>query len=247
MPAQIARIFTFRALPLALPGTSPIGRVPATSHAALSATALSCRVERHLRPAMCDCLGVDDLPSSGFGEGSGPGDPAAGRPRGSWGRLRRSGRSERRSRWWELPALIVAAVLVAVVVKSFVVQPFFIPSESMEHTLYGCPGCHGDRILVNKLIYDVREPHPGDIVVFHAPPGWNDEPASRPPSNPVLRAVRGFGQLIGVVPPDGEVLVKRVIATAGQTVRGRQHRHRRRQRPRTERSLPHVERALCLR
>jgi signal peptidase I len=126
----------------------------------------------------------------------------------------------RKAPWWELPALIALAILIAILVKTFVIQPFYIPSQSMEHTLHGCPGCAGDRILVNKLIYDFRDPHPGDIVVFHAPPGWNDEPTSKPPSNPVLRLIRGFGQLVGVVPPDGQVLVKRVIAVGGQTVKG---------------------------
>ncbi len=76
------------------------------------------------------------------------------------------------------------AIVIAIVVKTFLFQPFYIPSESMEKTLHGCPGCSGDRILVNKVIYDFRDPEPGDIVVFNAPNGWNDEPPSTPPSNP---------------------------------------------------------------
>jgi signal peptidase I len=127
--------------------------------------------------------------------------------------------------WWELPVLVAVAILIAILVKTFVIQPFYIPSESMEKTLHGCTGCHGDRILVNKLIYDLRDPHPGDIVVFHAPPGWDDEPTPEPPSNPLLRLIRGFGQLVGVVPPDGQVLVKRVIAAGGQTVEGDSQGH----------------------
>jgi signal peptidase I len=49
------------------------------------------------------------------------------------------------------------------------VKAFFIPSGSMEQTLHGCPGCSGDRVLVNKVVYRLHDPRPGDIVVFKGP------------------------------------------------------------------------------
>src|SRR6266545_592768 len=63
--------------------------------------------------------------------------------------------------WRELPILLAIAVVVAVVVRAFVLQTFYIPSESMQNTLQ-----INDRVLVNKLVYDFRSPHRGDDVVF---------------------------------------------------------------------------------
>jgi signal peptidase I len=136
--------------------------------------------------------------------------------------LDRSGKQTQRSRRWsrlELPLLIAIAIAIAIVLKTFVVQPFYIPSQSMEQTLHGCPGCTGDRILVFKPVYHVRDPHPGDIVVFRAPHDWDELAGVQLSTNPVVHAVQLFGQLVGVVPPSEKDLVKRVIAVGGQTVR----------------------------
>ena len=128
--------------------------------------------------------------------------------------------AKRKAPWWELPVLLVVAVAVAVLLKTFVVQPYFIPSESMERTLHGCQGCSGDRILTFKPVYSVaRDPHPGDIVVFRDPGGWDVDPVPSPPSNPVLHGLTWVGQFIGLVPPYENDLVKRVIAIGGQTVK----------------------------
>ncbi|WP_127497247.1 signal peptidase I [Actinoplanes solisilvae] len=73
----------------------------------------------------------------------------------------------RGSFWRELPILLGVAVLVAVLVRAFVLQTFYIPSPSMEHTLNVL-----DRVLVNKLVYDFRDPKRGEIIVFEAPTEW---------------------------------------------------------------------------
>src|SRR5688572_14220461 len=63
--------------------------------------------------------------------------------------------------------LLIVAIVVAVVVRAFVLQTFYIPSESMERTLL-----INDRVLVNKLIYNFRSPHRGEVIVFEAPSNW---------------------------------------------------------------------------
>jgi signal peptidase I len=114
--------------------------------------------------------------------------------------------------------LLVIAFVLALLVKTFLVQAFFIPSGSMEQTLHGCTGCTGDRVLVNKVPYWFGEPEPGDIVVFRGPDTWSPEITVAEPGNWVSGALLSLGRAIGVAPPSEDDYVKRVIATAGQTV-----------------------------
>ena len=74
--------------------------------------------------------------------------------------------------WRELPILVVVAFVVALLVRVYVLQTFYIPSESMEHTLN-----INDRVLVNKVVYDFRAPHRGEIMVFKSPTSWRSDPA----------------------------------------------------------------------
>jgi signal peptidase I len=139
-------------------------------------------------------------------------DPAA------VGRSRRRGS---RSIWRELPILIVAALIVALLIKSFVVQAFYIPSGSMENTLQV-----GDKILVNKLVYDFRSIKRGDIIVFNGVGSWNSAPPkSRPATNFVARAYDAtlrplFHAIAGLFgTPVGQTdYIKRVIGVPGDHV-----------------------------
>src|SRR3954463_15651491 len=86
---------------------------------------------------------------------------------------RRRGRVIRRKEmplWQELPLLLIVAFCLAVLIRTFLVQAFFIPSGSMENTLLV-----GDRVLVNKILYDVRSPERGEVVVFEGPSNWAPE------------------------------------------------------------------------
>jgi signal peptidase I len=76
--------------------------------------------------------------------------------------------------WKELVILVAVTVLVSFVVKTFLVETFYIPSGSMEHTLN-----INDRVLVNKLLYDFRDPERGEIIVFVAPDSWRTLPTDK--------------------------------------------------------------------
>lgn len=88
--------------------------------------------------------------------------------------------------WRELPILLGVAIVVAIVVRAFVLQTFYIPSGSMQNTLE-----INDRVLVNKVVYNLREPERGEIIVFQAPAHWS---------------------------PNREDFIKRVIAVGGDQV-----------------------------
>lgn len=118
----------------------------------------------------------------------------------------------------ELPVLLVVAFVLALLIKSFLVQAFFIPSGSMETTLHGCPGCQGDRVLVTKVNYYFNDPSPGDIVVFRGTDSWAPEFQVTEPTNIIARGLLSLGRAIGTAPPDEKDFVKRVVATGGQVV-----------------------------
>ena len=118
----------------------------------------------------------------------------------------------------EAALLITIAVVLYYVMLTFVARLYLISSESMEPTLHGCTGCTGDRIMVDKLTYRFGTPQPGDVIVFKGPSNWNIGYKSIRSKNTVVRFVQNTLSFIGFVPPDENDLVKRVIATGGQTV-----------------------------
>ena len=110
--------------------------------------------------------------------------------------------------WQEMALLLGIALILAIVIKAFFMQAFYIPSGSMNDTLV-----LNDRILVQKVSYWSGDPHRGDIVVFSDPGGWLNESEVRAATNPVTKGLELFGLY-----PTGGHLVKRVIGTGGDTV-----------------------------
>lgn len=109
----------------------------------------------------------------------------------------------------ELPVLVLLALVLALLIKTFLVQAFFIPSPSMVPTLEV-----GDRVLVNKLAYKFGEPQRGDVVVF-----LNPNRAAEPDRNPIAGVVHWLGQGLGIGQPSDEDFIKRVIGLPGETVK----------------------------
>jgi signal peptidase I len=153
----------------------------------------------------------------------GSGEPVSS-PRGGTGekRLRRGKHRKppkKQPLWRELLTLLAVALVLTFFIQHFLGRVYSIPSGSMEQTLHGCPGCTGDRVLVDKLTYTFSDPEPGDVIVFEGPDAWteNDIQAQKT-GNVVVRGLQYVGSLIGLAPPDERDFVKRVIAVGGQTV-----------------------------
>lgn len=115
--------------------------------------------------------------------------------------------------WLEFPLLILGAFLVAFVVKTFLVQAFYIPSGSMEDTLQV-----GDRVLVNKVVYHLRPVERGDVVVFDGTGSFITGEVVEPERSPVESLGRVLGEIVGLAPPRDTDFIKRVIGVGGDRV-----------------------------
>lgn len=129
-------------------------------------------------------------------------------------RLREKSREDRqrtrarRSFWRELPVLVLIALVVAVLIKTFLFQAFFIESGSMTETLL-----EGDRVMVNKLSYRFGDPDVGDVIVFDPPPSEGEVRDE----NLAQSVLRNIAESVGLSQPSSE-FIKRVIAVEGQTI-----------------------------
>jgi signal peptidase I len=116
----------------------------------------------------------------------------------------------------ELPVLIALALGIALLIKAFLVQAFYIPSASMEPTL-----TEGDRVLVNKLSYRFGEPKRGDVVVFKDPyPDPCDDTPNVAGCNESIprKALNWFAEVFGLPTGDTRDFIKRIVALPGETV-----------------------------
>lgn len=115
--------------------------------------------------------------------------------------------------WLEFPLLILGAFLVAFLVKTFLVQAFYIPSGSMEDTLQV-----GDRVLVNKVVYHLRPVERGDVIVFDGTGSFVTGEVVEPDRSPLESIGRLLGEIVGLAPPRDTDFIKRVIGVGGDRV-----------------------------
>ncbi len=110
--------------------------------------------------------------------------------------------------WREVPILLVGAIAIAILLKTFLIQAFFIPSISMEPTLD-----KGDRVLVCRVCTRFGGVDRGDVIVFSDP-----QPTPAPARGPVGGALHWLGEAIGVAQPQNDDFIKRVVGLPGDVV-----------------------------
>ena len=116
--------------------------------------------------------------------------------------------------WRELPILVVIALVLAFLLKTFLIQAFFIPSGSMENTLQV-----GDRVMVNKLAYTLGDIERGDVIVFNGVDSWDPEIEVADAGNPVSRALQSVAGAFGFASASEKDYIKRVIGLPGDRVK----------------------------
>lgn len=127
--------------------------------------------------------------------------------------LSKPAKKPQRSFLHELPFLLALALLLTLTLRVFVVQAFYIPSNSMEQTLMV-----GDRVLVNKVPYRFRDPHRGEIVVFNGLDNFDEGVQFAEPTNPISKVLHKISGAIGFGAPNEKDYIKRVIGVAGDRV-----------------------------
>ena len=119
--------------------------------------------------------------------------------------------SDRQS-WWDIPITVAIAFGVVLLITTFLVKPFSIPSGSMEDTLQ-----INDRVLVNRAVYHFRPIERGDVVVFDGSDSFIAA-SDLPQRDPFTGALTWIGQSIGLIAPDSSDFIKRVIGVGGDHV-----------------------------
>ncbi|MDN6258751.1 MAG: signal peptidase I [Corynebacterium sp.] len=126
--------------------------------------------------------------------------------------------TKKRPAWLEYLVTFLIAILLLGLFNTFVGRLYQIPSESMEPTLVGCDDCTDDRIFVDKLSYRFSDVEQGDVVVFTGTEAWNEDYTSTRSDQALVEGLQTGLEKIGILAPDEFTLVKRVVATGGQTV-----------------------------